>query len=97
MAGMASWHGILTEVASMKAYSNSWFRLRSCRCRKSALATSRKRETWTECVAGTCSSWIVSSVIVYVVMVMVVVLMQTGEAMFQKGSLNLGVFLLRLL
>lgn len=52
----------LTEDASMNAYSNSPLRASSCDCRKPALSTFLKKEAKTVWVAGTCSSWTVSTV-----------------------------------
>lgn len=46
----------------MNAYSNSRLRARSCDCRKPALSTFLKKEAKTAWVAGTCSSWTVSTV-----------------------------------
>jgi hypothetical protein len=50
----------MTVVASMKAYSKSALRARSCDCRWPAFATPLKKATWTLWVDGTCSRETVS-------------------------------------
>lgn len=46
----------LTTEASIRAYSKSGLRARSCEWRAAALRTSLKRARWMVCVSGTCSS-----------------------------------------